>query len=123
METLTAITKALADENRLRIIMMLADQESCVCQVVEVLGFAPSTVSKHLSILRQAGLISYKKNGRWVYYRLPDNPSPEAADAIDFEVRHLQDDPKILEDRSHGRVICSQDPEALTKEQRQRTHM
>lgn len=66
-----AITKALADETRLRIIMMVRDRKPCVCQVVEVLALAPSTVSKHLSLLKAAGLIESFKLGRWIYYHLP----------------------------------------------------
>jgi DNA-binding transcriptional ArsR family regulator len=66
------ITKALADETRVRILMALRDGELCVCQITELFGMAPSTISKHLSILAQAGLVASRKADRWVYYRLPD---------------------------------------------------
>ena len=62
------ITKALADETRVRILMALRDGELCVCQITELFGMAPSTISKHLSILFQAGLVESRKTERWVYY-------------------------------------------------------
>ena len=62
--------RALADENRIRILMALRGRQLCVCQVTAFLDLAPSTTSKHLSILRQARLIESNKQGRWVYYRL-----------------------------------------------------
>ena len=62
------ITKALADPNRVRVLLALEGQELCVCQIVEFLGLAPSTVSKHLAILNQVGLIRSRKAERWVYY-------------------------------------------------------
>jgi DNA-binding transcriptional ArsR family regulator len=55
MRELIAITKALADESRLRAIGLLKHQELCLCQIVEVLGLASSTVSRHMSILQQVG--------------------------------------------------------------------
>src|ERR1017187_7221762 len=65
------ITKALSDENRLRMLMALRDGELCVCQLTELMGLAMSTVSKHLSILYQAGLVAARKDARWMYYSLP----------------------------------------------------
>lgn len=63
--------KALADPQRMRILQMLRPGERCVCQIVEVLALAPSTVSKHLALLDAAGLVASRKSGRWIYYRLP----------------------------------------------------
>lgn len=61
MEGFTEIAKALADENRARIMMFLQDRELCVCQIMKMLGLAPSTVSKHLDILYRAGLVLAQK--------------------------------------------------------------
>ena len=80
--------RALADENRIRILMALRGRQLCVCQVTAFLDLAPSTTSKHLSILRQARLIESNKQGRWVYYRLADD-SPRPAN-----------DPTIIEDEA-----------------------
>jgi DNA-binding transcriptional ArsR family regulator len=73
------ITKALSDENRLRMLMALRDGELCVCQLTELMGLAMSTVSKHLSILYQAGLVDARKEGRWMYYSLPGKGASPAA--------------------------------------------
>ena len=77
------ITKALAEENRLRILMALKGEELCVCQLIELLELAPSTVSKHVSVLRQARLVEGRKDGRWIYYRRAGESAPsEATEAI-----------------------------------------
>jgi len=70
MREFMAITKALSDRNRVRILIALRRHELCVCQITELFGLATSTVSKHLSILQQAGLVVSRKAERWVYYRL-----------------------------------------------------
>ncbi len=79
MQDIVAITKALSDENRVRALMMLRHDELCVCQIIEMLCLAPSTVSKHMSILRQAGLVEGHKDGRWMYYALPGRQAAKAA--------------------------------------------
>jgi len=78
MREFMAITKALSDPGRVRILLALRRRELCVCQITELFGFAPSTMSKHLSILHHAGLIQSRKTERWVHYRLPDRPVPTA---------------------------------------------
>ncbi len=64
-------TKSLADGSRLRIIAALKRHpELCVCQITELLGLATATVSRHISVLQNAGLVESRKDGRWVYYRI-----------------------------------------------------
>jgi ArsR family transcriptional regulator, arsenate/arsenite/antimonite-responsive transcriptional repressor len=92
------ITKALSDENRVRALMMLGGGELCVCQIIEVLGLAPSTVSKHMSILKQAGLVKTRKDGRWIYYRLTDNDSQIYDEIIGWLSRNLSDSESVLKD-------------------------
>jgi len=85
-----AITKALSDPNRVRMLLALRRGELCVCQITELFGFAPSTVSKHLSILHHAHLILSRKSERWVYYRLPDKTAPVAVrEALDWVHKSL----------------------------------
>jgi len=92
------ITKALSDENRVRVLMMLKGGELCVCQIIEMLGLAPSTVSKHMSILRHAGLVETRKEGRWIYYRLADRKALKEREILDWLQRHLKNDKRILDD-------------------------
>ena len=85
MREFMAITKALSDSGRVRILLALRRRELCVCQITELFGFAPSTMSKHLSILHHASLIQSRKTERWVHYRLPDPPVPAAVrQALDW---------------------------------------
>ena len=96
------ITKALADENRIRILLALNGQtELCVCQLIDLLQLAPSTVSKHLFILRNARLVLGRKEGRWMYYRLnTKSATPTVNDALAWVVRSVADDPLIKGDQA-----------------------
>lgn len=66
----TALLKALADPIRMDVVQALAGGERCVCELTSSLGLAQSRLSFHLKVMRQAGLISARVEGRWVYYRL-----------------------------------------------------
>ncbi|MSU35510.1 MAG: ArsR family transcriptional regulator [Pedosphaera sp.] len=115
------ITKALADENRVRALLALRKGELCVCQITELFGLAPSTVSKHLSILFQAGLVESRKDGRWIYYQLPGkNASVEAREALDWMEKALANSPHVLEDNKQLKKILKQDPADLCKRQTQK---
>jgi len=93
------ILKALADKNRIRIIKMLQKKSLCVCEIKDVLNLANSTVSKHLSILREAGLIVDWKDGKWINYKI--NPEPEAlvSNALLYIQLQIEDDETIKKDR------------------------
>ncbi len=77
------LTKALADEDRVWALIILKDRELCVCQIIALLGLAPSTVSKHMAILRQAWLVESRKEGRWNHCRRADAAAgPYVADTL-----------------------------------------
>lgn len=101
MFDLMAVTKALADENRVRLLAALQDGELCVCQLIELIGLAPSTVSKHLSILRSARLIQGRKSGRWMHYRLADDAQapPAARTALAWLLEAVEGRETIQNDR------------------------
>lgn len=92
MRRVVAIAKALSDESRVRALLALRGGELCLCQLIELLELAPSTVSKHLTVLQDARLVDRRKEGRWAYYRLagPAAP-PEARRAVEWVVSSLQD--------------------------------
>jgi ArsR family transcriptional regulator, arsenate/arsenite/antimonite-responsive transcriptional repressor len=118
MRDILDITKALADGNRLRVLMALGGGELCVCQIVELLQLAPSTTSKHMSILRQARLVESRKEGRWMYCRLPDREAPKAVkEAVAWVRRYLADAPQIARDAKELKRILSMDPEEICKGQ------
>lgn len=69
------IFKALADETRLRILQLLADGELCVCELMAVLNLPQSTVSRHLSYLKNSGWLQDRRDGVWMYYRIDEKIS------------------------------------------------
>ena len=108
------ITKALAEENRLRILLALDGQELCVCQIIELLGLAPSTVSKHMSVLRQAHLVAGRKDGRWMYYRLANKDAPaEVQEAIAWINKSLARNKRIRKDAKRLNKILKIDLDVL----------
>jgi len=112
------VVKALADENRVRALLALCQRELCVCQIIELLGLAPSTVSKHMSILKQARLVDSRKNGRWIYYRLADEDVPvEAKEALVWAGKTLSSDPQTCRDDARLEQILKLEPEVLCKRQ------
>ncbi len=112
------ITKALAEENRVRILLALKGRELCVCQLIELLELAPSTVSKHMSVLRQAGLVNGRKDGRWMYYRIAGEDSPaEVKEAIAWVKKSLSRNERIHEDVNRLKEILKIDREVLCSRQ------
>jgi DNA-binding transcriptional ArsR family regulator len=112
------LTKALADATRLRLLLALRRRELCVCQLTELLGLAPSTVSKHLSVLYQAGLVDARKEGRWMFYSAPGKGAPAAARAaISWVDNALRDDPRIAEDARRLKKVLKLDRTVLCKRQ------
>ncbi len=113
------IFKALADESRVRAWMALRRGELCVCQIVELLQLAPSTVSKHLQILKDAGLIQSRKNGRWVYYHLSKGAiGGFSAKTIKQIQQAMAQRSVIREDERQLEKICKTDTEVLCQIQR-----
>ena len=123
MRSFIAITNALSDPNRVRVLMALHGRgELCVCQLIELLELAPSTVSKHLSLLYATGLLDGRKQGRWMYYRLPGADAPDAVrSALRWAAAALKDDPVVRADADRlGRILCDT-PEDLCKRQTARS--
>jgi DNA-binding transcriptional ArsR family regulator len=109
--------KALADANRLRIVAALNGRELCLCQIVELLGLATSTVSRHTSILQQARLVHSRKEGRWTYFRLDEDAPSVAHEATALVVRALKSDAGARQDAKRLREILRLDPEVLCRRQ------
>lgn len=114
MKSLVQLFKALSDPNRIRIIKMLAEKPLCVCEITAILNLATSTVSKHLSILKNAGFIFEHKEGKWVNYHL-NRATQQAAvrELISLILRKGVNDPMIQSDlekvKSIDRImICSE---------------
>ncbi len=115
------VTKALADLQRVRILMLLRPGELCVCQIIEVLELAPSTISKHLSILSAAGLVDSRKQGRWMYYHLPEGAAGGfVRPVLKWVGEALKHDEMIEQDAKRLRAVVACDPGSLCRRQRER---
>ncbi|NUP90282.1 MAG: winged helix-turn-helix transcriptional regulator [Candidatus Sumerlaeia bacterium] len=109
MKETLAITRALSDPARIRTLLVVGENDLCVCQIIEMLGLAPSTVSKHLQILSQAGLVITRKEGRWVHVRLPrcDEASPAVCGALAWLRASLEGDQQAEADtRQLAQLLC-----------------
>jgi DNA-binding transcriptional ArsR family regulator len=90
----------------------------CVCQITELLGLAPSTVSKHLFLLKHAGLVESRKDGRWIYYALPGADAPVAVrEAIDWVQKSLGTGDRAVADAHRLKQVLKLDPAELCKKQ------
>jgi len=81
------VFRALSDETRVRIVALLSHGELCVCHVENALALGQSTVSRHLGILKAAGLVDSRRDGSWVYYRLVAQDGPELQGIVDGVTR------------------------------------
>ncbi len=117
MENTLAMAKALADGNRMRIVAALMEfDELCVCQLIEMLGLAGATVSRHMSILQAARLVQNRKQGRWVYYRLAD----QFPDLLRKWLRDsLAASASIQTDRNSLEAILACEPDEVCRRQRE----
>jgi len=96
MKDFIKVMKALSDPNRVKIIKLLQQKTMCVCELQGALKIAQPSVSKHLKLLEEAGLVDYKKEGLWVNYYLADGKaSPYAASLLGNLKHWLENDPEI----------------------------
>jgi len=98
MKLFVKVMKALSDTNRIKIIKLLQQRRMCVCELQGALGISQSSVSKHLKILEEVGVVGYQKDGLWVNYYLENgNSSPYVATMLGNLKHWLDDDPQIAE--------------------------
>src|SRR3982074_1408454 len=103
---LESLFKALADRSRLRWISLIGDSEVCVCFFVAILKISQPKISRHLAYLRRAGIVSARREGKWMHYRLADPPD-EHATRIFREVRaSLAEHPEFQRDREKLSAVC-----------------
>jgi ArsR family transcriptional regulator len=98
--------KALADQTRLRLINLIGEDEVCVCFFVEVLKTNQPKISRHLAYLRRAGVVSARREGKWIHYRIVEPPEPHAANIFREVCTWLTNDPTMQSDRARLRQIC-----------------
>lgn len=93
--------KALADRTRLRILGLLGNNEVCVCHIHDSLGLPQPTVSRHLAYLRRTGLVTTRRDGVWVHYRVSTSLAPEIRQVLEASVEALARLTTTAKDRAH----------------------
>jgi ArsR family transcriptional regulator len=103
---LPAFFAALADRTRLRLLNLIAESEVCVCFFVEVLNEPQPKISRHLAVLRSAGLVAARRDGKWMHYRL--TPPEPVAHLVRDTLETMREDPEMVRDRATlARACCS----------------
>lgn len=99
LKNMTRILKALADEGRLRIVILLVGKKKlCVCEIKELIGLSQPTISSHLRLLENAGILESSKEGLWVNYSLNSNTSEGFRGLINLIYSWLKEDKKLKND-------------------------
>ena len=98
--------RAFADKTRLRLINLLGDDEVCVCFLTEILKAPQSTISRHLSYLRKSGIVSTRREGKWMHYRLIPPTDPNAAVIFEEVKNWLANDKEMQGDRKRLVKFC-----------------
>ncbi len=110
MREFLKVLKAASDKNRLRILKMLERKDMCVCELSAVLGIAQPSVSRHMSLLKEAGLVSDERDGQWIIYRLCDEKVNQYAPVILKQLRAwVNEDPCVKRDRKTAGSLCRQE--------------
>lgn len=91
MNKMAEMYKALGDETRLEIVTMLFGKELCVCDIIDACAKSQPAISHHLRILKQAGLLQDRKDGKWVFYRINYEQVKLVKDFIDNVMSHEQE--------------------------------
>jgi ArsR family transcriptional regulator, arsenate/arsenite/antimonite-responsive transcriptional repressor len=98
--------RALADRTRLRLLNLIGDREVCVCFFVEVLGTHQPKISRHLAYLRDAGIVTARREGKWMHYRLAEPPDPTAKHMLGEVLEWLKSDGGMQAERAKLDGIC-----------------
>jgi len=120
MDGIAVVFKALSDASRLKVMCALEEGRLCACQIIELLGLAPSTVSRHMEVLEHAGLIKSTKQQRWVYYELVGKESGKpAVDILKLLSKMYPDMERAKEVKKEIQKIKSISPEELCRKKRE----
>jgi ArsR family transcriptional regulator len=103
---LTRLFRALGDETRLRIVALLSHGELCVCHIESALDLNQSTASRHLGILRTAGVVDCRRDGTWVYYRVTEQQHATVARALDVLTKAFGAERALRTDHVRLRRSC-----------------
>lgn len=100
--------QALGDRTRLRLLNLMGDQEICVCYLVEILGQPQPKISRHLAYLRKAGIVTARREGKWMHYRIVMPPNAGAARILEEILAWLKEEKSMQSDRARlARACCA----------------
>lgn len=97
---------ALADKTRLRLLNLMRNGEVCVCFFAETLETNNPKISRHLSYLKRAGLVSARRDGKWMHYRINEPTNKAAAEVFDATMKMLEADPEMKSDLKQLDSVC-----------------
>lgn len=98
--------QALGDKTRLRLLNLMGDQELCVCYFVEILGQSQPKISRHLAYLRNAGIVTARRDGKWMHYRIVMPPNEGAAQVLQQILHWLKEEKAMQADRAKLTKAC-----------------
>lgn len=98
--------RALADRTRLRLLNLMRGDEVCVCFFVEILKTNQPKISRHLAYLRRAGIVSVRREGQWMHYRVAEPADQDAARLLKDLMTWLANDQEMQRDRERLVKIC-----------------
>ena len=97
---------ALADRTRLRLLNLMRDGEVCVCFLADTLETNDPKISRHLSYLKRANLVSGRRDGKWMHYRINEPADPTAIEILKSTLDLVAADPEMLRDRKRLISVC-----------------
>jgi ArsR family transcriptional regulator len=97
---------ALGDPTRLRLLNLIAGSEVCVCYLVDVLGGSQPKISRHLAYLRQAGVVSARRDGKWMHYSVIEMEDAAAAAVMESVLRGLRGSAEMRRDMEKLKRVC-----------------
>ena len=103
---LVPVFAALADPTRLRLLNLMNGREVCVCDFVEILQQGQPKISRHLAYLRRAGLVSARREGKWMHYSIEQPQHQEAAKVLEATLESLKADPAMQADLARLGTAC-----------------
>jgi ArsR family transcriptional regulator len=103
---LELLFRALADRTRLRLLNLMRDQEVCVCYFVEILRASQPKISRHLAYLRRAGIVSVRRSGTWMHYRITVPKDAAAVGILRGVLAALADDREMKNDLLRLEKAC-----------------
>jgi ArsR family transcriptional regulator, arsenate/arsenite/antimonite-responsive transcriptional repressor len=98
--------QALGDSTRLRLLNLMGDQEVCVCYFVEILGIPQPKISRHLAYLRSAGIVSARREAKWMHYRIVMPPHIGATQILKQTLEWLKEEKAMQKDRAQLAKAC-----------------